>query len=137
VSIATALVAIKTANSTLNTLIGEKFRADALDQADTVPMVRFQVISRPRPDYTFARRPQLSSVRVQIDGYAATSALRTALRTALIDCFMPSTRLNGSYGGETILDIRIVNEREGIEMLNTNVKACRITLDLIVDMRES
>jgi hypothetical protein len=136
-SIQTALVAIKTADSTLNTLIGAKLRPDAFERSDTVPMVKFQVISRPRPDYAFAGRPHLSNVRVQLDGYAATAALRAALRTALIGAFLPTTRVNGSYGGETILDIRIVNEREGIEMLDTSIEAYHISMDLIVDIREA
>lgn len=136
-SIQTALVAIKTANSTLNTLIGTRFHPDKLPQKVTLPCVRFQVISRPRPDYTFQGRPSLSNPRVQLDGYAASSVDRTTLRSALIGCFLPTTRVNGSYGGETIFDIRIDNEQEGEEMLNTNTEAFRISMDLIIDMRES
>jgi len=136
-SLHAALVAIKTADSTLNTLISTRFHPDVLPQEVTLPAVRYQVISRSRPDYAFQGRPHLSNPRVQLDGYAATSALRTTLRSALIGAFLPTTRVAGSYGGETILDIRIDNEREGLEMLDTGTQSFRISMDLIVDMRES
>ncbi len=136
-SIQTALVAIKTADSTLNTLIATRFHPDVLPQNVTLPALTFQVISRIRPDYAFQGRPELSNIRVQLDGYAATSVLRTTLRAALIGCFLPTTRVAGSYGGETILDIRIVNEREGLEQLDLETQAYRISFDLIVDIREA
>jgi hypothetical protein len=134
-SVQTAMVAIKTANSTLNTLIGTRFHPDALPQNVTLPAVTFQVISRTR-EHAFQGRPHLSNTRVQVDGYAATSAARTTLRSALIGAFLPTTRVNGSWGGETLFDIRIENEIEGIEQMDTQTQAYRITMDLIVDIVE-
>lgn len=137
-SLATALVAIKTGNATLNTLISTRFHPDVLPQGVTLPAVRFQMISRVQPDYSFQGRPDLANVRVQLDGYAATEVARAALRAAMLGAFVPvSTRVEGSYGSETILDIRIEGEREGLEMLDTNTQARRISMDLIVNMRES
>lgn len=137
-SVQTALVAIKTANTVLNDLVGKRFRPDKLVQGGAFPQCRFQVISRRRHDYTFAKRATLATVRVQLDGYAETDELRAALRIALINCFTPATRINNaSYGGETILDIRIDGEYEGEEMLDTNRQCSRITLDLLVDIVET
>jgi hypothetical protein len=45
-SLQTALVAIKSANSTLNSLIGTRFSPDILPQEVTLPAVTFQIISR-------------------------------------------------------------------------------------------
>lgn len=135
-SVQTALVAIKTANSTLNTLISTRFNPDVLPQNVTLPAVTFQVISRTR-EHAFQGRPHLSNVRVQLDGYAATSALRTTLRSALIAAFLPTTRVSGSWGGETLFDIRFENEIEGTDMLDTQTQAYRITIDLIVDIVEA
>lgn len=142
-SLQTALVAVKTANSTLNTLVGTRFHPDKLPQktqgqtwAQYLPIVRFQVISRTR-SYPFGRRASLSHARVQLDGYAATEAARTTLRAALISAFLPTTRVSGSYGGETLQDIRFDNEREGVDMLDTDTAAYRISIDTIVDLVEA
>lgn len=130
-SIQTALVAIKTANSTLNTLIGTKFNPDVTPQGTGLPFVSFQVISRPNSS---AMGPAIVNYhpRVQIDGYAATSALRTALRSALVGCFYGYS--NSSIGGENIKSILIDNERESDEMLDTSTEAYRISIDFIVDL---
>ena len=136
-SLQTALVAIKSANATLNNLIGTRSHPNVLPQGVTLPAVRFQEISRVFPDYAFAGRPQLANIRVQIDGYAATSALRTTLRTALFGCFLPATRLSGSYGGETLLDLRVIDGHDDVEMLDTTTEAYRVRMDLICDFQWS
>lgn len=129
-SIQTALVAIKTANSTLNTLIGSRFHPDALPQGITLPAVRFQVISRPNMK---AMNPTIVNyhARVQMDGYEASSSLRTTLRNALKGCFFG---YSGAIGGETVKSILLEDEREDIEMLDTQTQAYRVSLDFIVDL---
>jgi len=129
VSIQTALVAIKTANSTLNTLISTRFHPDALPQGVTLPAVSFQVISR--PNYN-AMGPTLVDyhARVQMDGYASSSINRTTLRSAMVGAFYG---FSGSAGGETIKAILIDNEGEDIEMLDTNTQAYRIRIDFTID----
>lgn len=136
-SLQTALVAIKTANTTLNTLIGTRFHPDKLPQEVVMPCVRFEEISRNELDWTFARRPQLVRIRVQLDGYAESSALRTTLRAAVMGCFLPATRISGTYGGETVLDIRTEGGLSEVEMLDTETEAYRFTRDLIIEFRFS
>lgn len=137
-SIQTALVAIKTANVALNALIGTGFHPDVLpqwkptEQAITayLPKLRFQVISRPNFN---AMGPGIVDyrARVQMDGYATTSALRTTLRSAIKGAFYG---YSGTVGGETIKAILLDNEFEGVELLDTNTQAYRITMDFIVDL---
>lgn len=136
-SLQTALVAIKSANSALSTLIGTRFHPNKLEQGEILPAVRFQEISRTFPDYAFSGRPQLANIRVQLDGYAMTQAQRTTLRTALIGCFLPTTRVSGSYGSETVLDIRIIDGDDGLEMLGTKTEAYRCRMDLMCDFQWS
>lgn len=128
-SIQTALVAIKTANVTLNTLIGTRFYTDVAPQGTALPFVRFQVISRPN---SAAMTPVIVNYhpRVQMDGYAASSALRTTLRTALVGAFYG---YRGSIGGEVVKSILIDNEMETNEMLDTSTEAYRIMIDFVVD----
>lgn len=130
-SIQTALVAAKTANATLQALIGTRFHPDVLPQGVTLPAVCFQVISRPNSN---AFTPVIVDYhpRVQMDGYAATSALRTTLRSALVGCFYGY--VNASIGGENIKSILIDNERESVEMLGTSTEAFRISIDFRVHL---
>lgn len=129
-SIQAALVAIKSANATLNTLVGTRFNPDVLPQGTTLPAVTFQVISRPNAN---AMGPLIvnSHPRVQMDGYAASSALRTTLRSALVGAFYG---YSGSIGGETVKSMVIDNELEGVEMLDTQTQAYRITIDWMMDL---
>jgi hypothetical protein len=138
VSLQTALVAIKTANSALNTLVGTRFHPDGLPQNIAMPAVCFREISRIRQEgmgYVVAnRRP-----RVQMDGYVkstrsgGTTSVET-MRDALIAAFYG---YSGTIGGETIKAIRIDNEIRnpaGFEMVDQNTEADRIMIDFIVDM---
>lgn len=131
-SIQTMLVAVKTANATLNTLIGTRFHPDVLPQGVTLPCVRYQVISRPKV-YTFGVVPQISHPRVQMDGYAATSVLRTTLATALRGAFDTYSSAT-AVGGHVVQGILIMNEWEGVEMLNTSTEAYRISMDFVIHL---
>lgn len=128
-SIQTALVAVKSANSVLNTLISTRFHPDVLPQGVTLPAVRFQVISRPKV-YTFGVIPNISHPRIQMDGYAATDALRTTLATALRGAF--DTYSSTSVGGHAIQGMLILNEWEGVELLNTSTEAYRVSMDFVL-----
>ena len=134
-SVQTALVAIKTADSTLNTLIGTRFYPDVLPQTKAFPAVRFQIISRTR-GYTFGLVAQLNRPRVQMDGYAASSIDRTTLASAMRGAFM-GYRNSSAIGGETIQGIRLDDEEESIEMLDTGTEAYRVRMDFICDFEES
>ena len=129
-SVATALVAIKTANATLNALVGTRFNPDVLPQGVALPAVRFQQISKPNSN---AMGPRIVNYhpRVQMDGYAASPVLRSALRLAMVNAFYG---YSGTIGGETIKSILIDNERDDVEMLDTNTQAFRVGIDFIVDM---
>ncbi len=129
-SLQTAMVAIKTANTALNALIGTRFSPDTFTQEVTLPAVTFQIISRV-PDHAMTPVMVNHHMRVQMDGYAATSVLRTALRTAIVSAFYG---YSGSIGGEAIKSILIDSERESVEMLDTVAQAYRISIDFIVDM---
>lgn len=132
-SIGTALVAIKTANGTLNSLIGVKFYPDVLPQDVELPAVRFQEISRTTSDYTMSGRPQTATIRIQLDAYATSAALRTTLRAALNEAFLPDPRVSGAWGGETLFDIRPDGGGSMVEMLGTLAQAYRQRFDLICD----
>lgn len=139
-SLQAALVTIKTADSALNTLIGTRFHPDALPQDVTLPCVTFQVISRIDADETFNSDPTFTLARVQMDGYAATSVLRSALRTALLNCFL-MTEASGQNGtsmisGKRVQRIRKPRESESTEMLDTNTQAYRISIDFLVPYDE-
>lgn len=132
-SVQTALYAIRAADATLAALISTRLYPDVLPQEATLPAVRYQVIGRQRP-YTFGNSlPSMATIRVQMDGYAGTSVNRSTLAAALRGAF---NRAQGSYGGETVVDIRIENELEDIEMLNTNTEAYRIMLDMVINLEE-
>ena len=128
--VAAAVVAIKTANTALNTLIGTRFYPDAMPQGVTLPAVRYQVISLVTDD---AMTPTIVNRknRVQMDCYASTSVLRAALRAAVETAFYG---YSGSIGGETVKSILIDNEREGIELLDSNTQAYRASIDFKVDL---
>ena len=99
-SIQTAIVAMKTADTTLNTLVGQRFRPDVLAQQETLPAVCFQEISRPR-DFSFGiALPTLSHPMVLMKAYAATSAARSALASAIRTAF--SKVVSQSAGGITV-----------------------------------
>ncbi len=129
-SIQTALVAIKTANPTLNTLVGTRFSPDVMPQGVTLPAVTFQVISRPNSN---SMGPNIVNYRprVQMDGYASSSALRTTLRSAMVGAFYG---YSGVIGGETIKSILIDNETEMVEQLDTQTQAYRISIDWIINL---
>lgn len=136
-SLQTALTALKTANAALHALIGQNFTPDIFPQEIEMPAARFIQISKVERDYTFAGRPQLCTIRVQVDGIAPTSAERTTLREAIINCFLPVTRVSGVYGGETILDIRTDGAITAVDRLDSEHEAYRATLDFICDFRWS
>lgn len=132
-----AMVALKTANSALNTMIGTRFTPNVFPQEVERPAARFRKVSKVDRDYAFAGRPSLTTIRVQIDTIAATSIERTELREAFMNCFVPTTRVNGSYGGETILDIRSDFALDDVDHLDNDNEAYRDTLDFICDFRWS
>lgn len=136
-SLQTAMVALKTANSALNTLIGTRFYPNVFPQEVEMPAARFQKISKVERDYAFAGRPSLTTIRLQIDTIAATSIERTTLREAFINCFIPTTRVAGSYGGETILDIRSEFAFDDVDSLDKENEGYRDTMDFICDFRWS
>ncbi len=136
-SIQTSLVAVKAANATLVTLIGTRFHPDVFPQEVVMPAVRFTQVSKVDLDYCFAGRPQVSTVRVQMDGIAASSTDRTTLRAALIEAFLPATRITGTYGGEYIFDIRVDNAISAVDRLDDESEAWRTSMDLICDFRWS
>src|SRR5437868_3700524 len=87
----TALVALKTANMALNTLVGVRFYANWLPQNVAMPCVKFQKISAVTDD---AMGPAIvnNKLRIQMDGYV--KAVRSGgtitidtLRDALIGTF--------------------------------------------------
>lgn len=133
-SVQTALVAIKTAHNGLNTLVGTRFHPDKWEQGSALPAIVFQVVDRVERSYTFGVVPDILQYRVQVDGYAATAALRTALTVQMRSAF---NRTRGTYGGETIIDIRIEGERESVEMLDQQSQARRISMDLLIDIQGS
>ena len=132
-SIETALVAIKTADTTLNELVGTRFHPDGLPQHVAFPCVKFKVIARVPVDRTFNSRVQITEARVQVDGYAASAAGRSALRVAIWDCY---ELFRGPIGGEVIENIWISLERQGLEMQDTETAAYHIGIDLMVDIRQ-
>lgn len=129
-SVGTALVAMKTANSTLSTLVGTKFSPDVAPQNVTLPYITFQMISSPKDN---AMGPNIVNhkPRVQMDCYAASAALRTALRTAVINAFYGQS---GAWGGETIRSMVIDNEREDVQMLDTSTQAYHLAIDWLIQM---
>lgn len=136
-SVQTALVAIKTADATLNSLIGTRFHPDALPQTIVLPAIRFQVISRPR-SYTFCQVAPLQHVRVQFDCYVKSartggpSGGRETLADAVRSCFIRATPTTA--GGEVVQGMLIDNESEDIETLGTSIEADHVRIDVIVHM---
>ena len=121
-SIQTALVAIKSGNATLNTLIGTRFHPDRAPQAQTLPFVVFQDVSRTRDHTWGVALPPLSHPLVLMKGYAATSVLRTTLASAMRGAFT-SVALQ-SAGGATVTGMMIENELSGgVEQLDTSTEA--------------
>jgi hypothetical protein len=143
-SIQTAFAAITSGNSTLNALLagqlstdlattGVRMFPDVLPQFPVFPAARFQVISKTY-DYCFGPyAAQVSHTRVQVDGYAETSTGRTTLSSAIRGAF---DRYTGSIGGESVQDIRILNEFEMVEMLTATKRVYRILIDFMVDIQE-
>ena len=136
-SLQTAIVAVKAADTALTALVGSHFNPDVFPQEVEMPAVRFTQISKVDQDYCFAGRPQVTSIRVQMDGIAASSTERTSLRTALLNCFLPASRVSGSYGGEYIFDIRMDNAIGTVDRLDNESEAWRTTMDFICDFRWS
>jgi len=137
-SLQTALVAMKTANSTLNTLVGTRFHPDALPQAVTLPAIRFQEISKV-PAYTYGLASPLWRIGVQMDGYVqsarsgGTAGARATLETAIRGCFTQSSSL--TIGGETLQGVYVDSEAEDIEMLDANSEADHVRTTLVVWMQ--
>jgi hypothetical protein len=129
-SMQTAMVAIKTANAGLNALIATRFHPDMLPQEVVLPAIMFQLISR-IPDHAMTPVMVNHHMRVQMDGYASTSADRTTLRSAMVSAFYG---YSGSIGGESVKSILIDSERESIEQLDTEAECYRISIDFMVDM---
>jgi hypothetical protein len=132
-SLQTALVAIKTANATLNSLIGVRFYPDEFPEAIVFPAVKFWVVGRVPKDDTFNTNPTFTEARVQMDGVADSSVNRSALRSALLGCFLGHS---STQGGKRVQWIRLARESESKEMLNTNIAAYRITIDFMVPFDE-
>lgn len=121
-SLNTALVALKTANSTLNTLVGERFCPDVLPQGVTFPAVRFQELNRQRPYTWGVPLPPLCQSIVLMAAYASSPAARSTLADAIRAVFTSVT--SQTAGGETVTGMMIDNEFSGgVEMLDTNVEA--------------
>ena len=134
-SLHTALVAIKTANSTLNTLIWTRFHPDILPQNVTLPAVTFQDISRTRDDTWGVALPPLSHPSVLMKGYAATSALRSTLASALRAAFTSAT--SQTAGGHTVEGMTLENELSGgVELLGTSTEAYVVVLYIRVHIKE-
>lgn len=132
-SLHSAILAIKDANTTLNALVGQRFSWDELKQGTALPCIRLQVVSRIDNDKVFNSNPTFSTARVQMDCYAATSIKRTALRDAVIGAFQG---YSGTIDNEVIQRIRKASERETKDLINTNVEAYRISIDFMVPIYE-
>ncbi len=128
------LVAIKTANSALAALIGDRFYVDALPPGYKLPAVAFQVISFVPKAYVFARvGSQIKAARVQFDGYVTSvrsggNVTRETLASAIRGAF---ERYNGTIGGVTVQDSFIEGERAGIEQLDTEGEADHVSIDIV------
>jgi hypothetical protein len=129
-SIGTALTAIKSANSALNTLIGVRFYPDAFPQEFDLPAVCYQVVST-LPSLAMTPVMVNNRYRVQLDGYAATPVLRSSLRNAMLNAFFG---FSGTIGGEAVRSILIDTERMSVEQLNTEAEAYRVSMDFFVDL---
>lgn len=117
-----AIVAMKTANSALNTLVGIRCRPDVLDQNETLPAMTFQSVSRSREHSFGVALPPLSHPLVFMRGFAASSVLRTALMSAMRAAF--SSKTQQTVGGITVFGCVVENElTAGVEMLDTATEA--------------
>lgn len=131
-SIQTCVIAIKTANATLNALVGTRFYQDELPQEKGFPCVKFQVISRPRNAYVFAPVPsQLSKPRIQFDGYVQSvrsggTVTRETLASAIRGAF---DRYHGTIGGKTVQDVFIADEDEDLVAVDTSTEADHVRID--------
>jgi hypothetical protein len=128
-SVQTAMVAVKSANATLQALVGTRFHPDEAEQNTALPNVVFQEIVTTWT-YAFGGISQMTHCHIQIDGYATTSANRTILSEAIMGAF---DRTQGTFGGETVQDIKLLARRKTKEMTNTNTAAYRVTFDFMVD----
>ena len=128
-SLSSALVAIKSANSALNTLIGDRFNPNIRPQESASPSVRYTVISKTNAN---AMSPVIVNyrARVQMDCYASTSVNRSSLRSAVVTAFYGYA---GVIGGETIRSILIDHELEGVESVGQVAEIFVSTIDFIVD----
>lgn len=121
-SVAAALVAIKTGNSALNTLIGARFHPDAAPQNIPLPFVVFTGETRLREKTWGVALPPLSHQTVMMKCYAATSALRSSLAAAVLTAFCSTT--SQAAGGVTVQGIEIDAQLSGgVEKLDTNTQA--------------
>jgi len=122
VSLNTALVTMKTANSTLNSLISTRFHPNVAPQGVTLPCIVYDVPTRVREKYFGAPVPRLSHAVVVMKCYAATSVARSALAAAALAAF--ATYTPATVGSLDIDGIEIDNEVDGgVEMLDTNTEA--------------
>lgn len=129
-SIGTALVAIKSADSTLNALIGDRFHPNVLPQGVTLPAAWFQVDDVER-FHTFGPSNAVYIATVSVNGFASSAADRTTLASALRGAFGTYGK-NASIGGEAIEGIVIESEDDAVEMLGSNVEAYRVRMVLRV-----
>jgi hypothetical protein len=121
-SLYSGLVAIKSANSTLNALVASRFYPDVAPQEAELPYIVFQEISRTRDKTWGVPLPALSHTTVMMKCYAATSIARGALVSAVLNAFCSTTQQ--TIGGATIPGIEIDNEiGGGTEMLDTEIEA--------------
>ena len=121
-SVAAALLAIKTADTPLNTLVSTRFTPDVASQGVTLPFVVFTCEARGRYKSWGVDLPPLSSQTVMMRCYAATSILRTTLVARVLAAFCTTT--SQTIGGVTIQGIEIDNQMSGgIEQLGTNTQA--------------
>lgn len=144
-SVQTALTAIATGNTALHALlygtltteptsgVGVRFHPDDLPQKVIYPAIRFQETGT-RSHYTFGT-VKVISVTVLMVGYAMSDAAREALTLAMRGAFLVYRPV--SAGGETVQGVVIDNQFTDSEMLNTNVKAYRRIMYLIVHLQQA
>jgi len=133
-AVATPIIAIKAANSTLTALVGSNFVKDALRQDTSYPAVKFQMISFVPKAYVFKRVPsQLKDARIQFDGYVKSvrSGGQITLETLAVAVRGAFERYSGTIGGKTIEDVFIDMESADMEDVDTNKETDHFRIDFI------
>lgn len=118
----TAVIAMKSANSTLNTLVGTRCRPEVLKQGEALPAMTYQEITRQRDHTWGVALPPLSHPLVMMKGCASTDEARATLAAAMRLAF--STVTSQSIGGITVQGAQVVNEFSGgVQRLDSGAEA--------------